>query len=315
MNPQFVVSTQSAVRDKNIVITGASDGIGRVAAERLAAMGANVLIVGRNAQKTEAVVRGIGKATLPGAVSFEIADLSLQRDVHALATRVHAQMPRIDVLLNNAGAIFAERSLTSEGFERTFALNHLSYFSLTLLLLPALYAATSTMNPVGGSNPAAARVINVASRAHVRARLDFGDLQSERSFRGWRTYNNTKLENILFTRALSRRLDTNRVVTHALHPGVVASQFAVAGNGWWGRFMRAVMNLNSITPERGSDTMVHLAVATDAIASSGLYWDKCVSVMPSVAAQNADDAERLWSVSAALTGLDADGIALNARTP
>lgn len=294
-------SSTTNLAGRNVVITGASDGIGRVAAHRLAAMGAHVVIVGRNAAKTQAVAREIHDSSVAGSVAFEVADLSLQHDVRTLAERLNKRLPRIDVLVNNAGAIFSDRAVTTEGFERTFALNHLAYFTLTMLLLPALYAAN-----------ASARIINVASRAHFRAQLDMDDLQSERSFRAWRSYNNSKLANILFTRALSRRLDTKGVVTHSLHPGVVASKFAVANNGLWGKFMRTAMNLGSISPERGSDTIVHLATAAEATVTSGLYWDKCKVADPSSAAQNDANAERLWRETARLTALDADDLATSA---
>ncbi|MEO7999999.1 MAG: SDR family oxidoreductase [Gemmatimonadaceae bacterium] len=290
---------------RTVVITGASDGIGKVAAHRLAAMGAHVVIVGRDKLKTAKVARDIEVAGVSGSVSWDVADLSVQQNVRELAERLLERRPRIDVLINNAGAIFSERQLTSDGFERTFALNHLAYFTLTVLLLPHLQAAASTGNP--------ARIINVASRAHQGAQLDLNDLQSKRSFRAWRTYNNTKLENILFTRALSQRLAPERVVVHSLHPGLVASQFAVSNNGWWGRFMRVAMNLRSISPERGSDTIIHLATSKEASLSSGLYWNQCKAVPPSLAAQNDDDAERLWFESARLTGLDADQLVRAAR--
>ncbi|MEO7361548.1 MAG: SDR family NAD(P)-dependent oxidoreductase [Gemmatimonadaceae bacterium] len=298
-------ATAMDLTGRNVVITGASDGIGKTAARRLAVMGAHVVIVGRNAQKTETVVREIDCARVSGTVTSEIADLSRQDEVRELANRLRARLSCIDVLINNAGAIFSDRVLTSDGFERTFALNHLGYFTLTLLLLPALYAAGVPGRP--------ARIINVASRAHFRAQLDLNDLQSERSFRAWRTYNNSKLANILFTRALSRRLDTSRVVTHSLHPGVVASQFAIASNGFWGKFMRTAMNLRSISPERGADTIVHLATAHMATLTSGLYWDQCTVAGPSAAAQNDANAERLWVESARLASLEADRITETAR--
>lgn len=285
---------------RTVVITGASDGIGKVAAHRLAAMGAHVVIIGRDKLKTAKVAHQIGLSGVSGTVSYDVADLSVQQNVRELAERLLDRLPSIDVLINNAGAIFSERQLTTDGFERTFALNHLAYFTLTLLLLPHIWAAASSGNP--------ARIINVASRAHEDADLDLSDLQSKRSFRAWRTYNNSKLENILFTRALSRRLLPERVVVHSLHPGLVASQFGVSSNGLWGRAMRVAMNLRSITPERGSDTIVHLATSDEATSSSGLYWNECKAVAPSLAAQNDDDAERLWQESARLTGLDADQI-------
>ena len=278
--------------------------LGKTAARRLAEMGAHVVLVGRNVQKTETVAREIEEARVSGSVAVEIANLSLQEDVRKLAARLSQVLPKVDVLINNAGAIFSDRAQTSEQLERTFALNHLAYFTLTLLLLPALYAAGVPGN--------AARIVNVASRAHFRAQLDLDDLQSVRSFRAWRTYNNSKLENILSTRALSRRLDTSRVVTHSLHPGVVASQFALAGNRLWGKFMRTAMNLRSVSPERGSDTIVHLATAHTAIGRSGLYWDQCAVAEPSAAALDDTVAERLWLESSRLAGIDADRITGNA---
>lgn len=299
------MNAQAYLTGRCVVITGASDGIGKVAARRLTEMGANVVIVGRDRAKTENVAREIQGTRPHGTVSWDVADLSLQTSVRELAARLLTRLPRIDALVNNAGAIFSERQVTTEGLERTFALNHLAYFTFTLLLLPNIRAAGTPGNP--------ARIVNVASRAHEDASLDLNDLQSERSFRAWRTYNNSKLENILFTRALARRLDPSRVVTHSLHPGLVASQFAVSNNGLWGRFMRAAMNIRAITPERGSDTIVHLVTSAEAAAQTGLYWDKCHVVAPSTAALNDDSAERLWQASAQLAGLDADQIAATVR--
>jgi retinol dehydrogenase-12 len=289
-----------SMRGKVIVITGASDGIGRVAAHRLSEAGADVVMIGRNHAKTHAAANAIMSATGLRNVTFEIADLSLQREVHDLAGRLRKRLTKIDVLIDNAGAIFAERRTTAEGLERTFALNHLAYFTLTLLLLPLLSAAATSDHP--------ARVIVVSSRAHVGARLDLGDLQSERSFRAWRAYANTKLENLLFMRELARRLDAAHVTVQALHPGVVATQFAATGNGRWGRFMRWLMNIRSISPAEGADTMIWLATNEDAVRTTGRYWMRRMETSPSRAAKDDAAALALWRASAAIADVDADAL-------
>jgi retinol dehydrogenase-12 len=290
---------------KTIVITGATDGIGRVASERLCDMGANVVMIGRNAAKTEAAARAIMNATGKRNVTWEIADLADVDAVRDVAERLRARLPKIDVLIDNAGAIFAQRSVTRDGFERTFALNHLAYFALTLGVLDKLYAAGAPGDP--------ARVIVVSSSAHRRAKLNFDDLQSARSFRPWRAYENTKLENLLFVRSLNARLDHSRVVVFALHPGVVSTRFATSGNGGWGRFMRWSMNLLSISPEEGADTMIWLASNAEVTKTSGDYFIKRVRHATSHAATIESDAEQLWAVTAQLCGIDADAIARRAR--
>ena len=287
------------------MITGASDGIGRVAAQRLCEMGADVVMVGRNSAKTEAAARTIMNETGRRNVTWEIADFNDMSAVAELAERLRARLPKVDVLMDNAGAIFSERAETSEGLERTFAVNHLSCFALTLLLLDRLYAAATPHEP--------ARIIVTSSRAHTRAKLDLSDLQSVRSFGAWRAYCNSKLANLLFMRALNARLDTSRVIVHALHPGVVATRFATSGNGRWGRVMRWVMNLGSITPTEGADTMIWLASNVEAAKSSGQYFIKRTVRDTSHAAEDAQTAERLWLESARLLGMDADAIAARAQ--
>jgi retinol dehydrogenase 12 len=289
-----------------VIVTGASDGIGRAAVRRLVQQGAQVVMVGRNAAKTAAAARAIMAETGRRAITWEIADLSRQDEVHDLAARLRANHPRIHVLANNAGAMFLERRLTTDGFEQTFALNHLGYFTLALLLLPSLTQAATPGAP--------ARVVNVSSRAHENARPNLDDLQQERDFGGWRAYANSKLYNIWFTRALARRLDATRVVTHAMHPGVVSTRFAT-NNGRMGRLLRRVMDVVSVTPDQGADTLVHLATHPDGIADSGLYWVKRTRRTPSRLARNDDMAERLWSESARLAGLDADALIEQAMRP
>lgn len=296
---------------KTVVVTGASDGIGKAAVRAYVAAGASVVMIGRNEAKTAAAARSImselgaesGTTDERRAITWEIADLSRQEAVHDLADRLLARLPRIDVLANNAGALFLDRQVTSEGFERTFALNHLSYFTLTLRLLEPLVAASRPGAP--------SRVLNVSSRAHTNAHPALDDLQLERSFRGWTQYANTKLYNLWFTRALARRLDPARVITQSLHPGVVRTRFAT-NNGPMGRMLRRVMDVVSVTPEQGADTLVWLSHTPEALDGSGDYWVNRRRVTPSRAARDVARAMRLWATTSTLTGLDANQLIFDA---
>ena len=297
-------TSQLNLHDKVVVVTGASDGIGRAAVQQFAEAGARVVMVGRNEAKTRAAANAIMSASGRRDITWAIADLSRQDAVRELALRLREAHPQIHVLANNAGAMFLERQETADGLEQTFALNHLSYFTLALQLLPSLYAASAPGAP--------ARVVNVSSRAHENAKLDLDDLQLTRGFGGWRAYANSKLCNIWFTRSLSRRLDTTRVVTHAMHPGVVSTRFAT-NNGRMGRLLRGLMDVVSITPDAGADTLVWLSGADDAARDSGYYWQKRRLRTPSRTAQRDDWAETLWARSATLAGLDADLLLQQAR--
>lgn len=297
-------TSQLNLHDKVVVVTGASDGIGRAAVQQFAEAGAHVVMVGRNEAKTRAAANAIMSASGRRDITWAIADLSRQDAVRELALRLREAHPQIHVLANNAGAMFLERQETVDGLEQTFALNHLSYFTLALQLLPSLYAA--------GVHGAPARVVNVSSRAHENAKIDLDDLQLTRGFGGWRAYANSKLCNIWFTRSLSRRLDTTRVVTHAMHPGVVSTRFAT-NNGRMGRLLRGLMDVVSITPDAGADTLVWLSGADDAARDSGYYWQKRRLRTPSRTAQRDDWAETLWARSATLAGLDADLLLQQAR--
>ncbi len=239
-------SLRPQMQGKTVVVTGASDGVGRAACRAFAMAGARVVMIGRNEAKTAAAARAIMAESRGPEITWFIADLSRQAAVRELAAQVRDHCASIDVLVNNAGALFLKRELTAEGIEQTFALNHLAYFTLSLLLLDRMAAA------------APSRILCVASRAHREANLSLADLQLERNYAGWRAYGNSKLCNILFTRALARRLDPARVVLHALHPGVVSTRFAV-NNGRRGRMMRRIMDVVSVTPEEGADTLVWLA--------------------------------------------------------
>jgi NAD(P)-dependent dehydrogenase (short-subunit alcohol dehydrogenase family) len=296
--PSYAAPSSAGLDGRRLVITGASDGIGRSAARMFAASGAQVVMIGRNEAKTAAAARAIMSDLGTRNVTWEVADLSRQDAVRDLAQRLHDTAP-IDVLVNNAGALFLERELTAEGLERTFALNHLAYFTLTVLLLDRLAAAARPGAP--------ARVINVSSRAHREARLSMADVQLEQRYAGWRAYANSKLANILFTRALARRVDPAKIVVHALHPGVVSTRFAV-NNGRRGRMLRRVMDVVSITPDAGADTLVWLARDDRPLASTGGYWVKRAPMDPSNPALDDGLAEQLWQYSVECAGLDADAL-------
>jgi NAD(P)-dependent dehydrogenase (short-subunit alcohol dehydrogenase family) len=303
----------STLAGKTVVVTGASDGIGKAAVRAYVAAGAAVVMIGRNEAKTAAAAETILRDAGPTArtegrgraITWEIADLSRQQEVHDVADRLLARLPRIDVLANNAGAMFLDREVTPEGFERTFALNHLSYFTLTLRLLAPLVAAAQPGAP--------SRVLNVSSRAHANARPALDDLQLERQFGGWEQYANSKLYNIWFTRALARRLDAARVATQALHPGVVSTRFAT-NNGLMGQLLRRVMDVVSVTPAQGADTLVWLSSAPEALEGSGDYWRQRRRVTPSGTARDDARAQALWTTTSRLTGLDADRLIRDAMT-
>ncbi len=286
-----------------MVITGATDGIGRAAAARFVALGAHTVLVGRNPAKAEAAARALQGAGA-GTVSWEVADLSCRDAVTALAARLQARHPAIHVLANNAGALFLERDTTADGVERTLALNHLAYVRLTLALLDPLLAAAHPGAP--------ARVLCVSSRAHENARVDLEDLPLARGYGGWRAYANSKLCNIWFAQELARRLDPSRVVVHSLHPGVVRTRFA-ENNGRLGRLLRRIMDLVSVTPEAGADTLTWLATAPEALEGSGSYWVRRRRTTPSRAARDTALARRCWAVTDALLQQDAEALVREAQ--
>jgi NAD(P)-dependent dehydrogenase (short-subunit alcohol dehydrogenase family) len=283
------VFREGPIRDKVVVITGATSGIGRIAAEKLAGQGARIVMVARDrarAEETLTRLREVG----PGADHrVHYADLSLIADVKKVGAEIAAGEPRIDVLLNNAGSMFGRRLLTAEGVERTFALNHMSYFVLTLCLREKLVAA------------APARIVNTASNAHLRATLDFDDLQTKNGYVPTLAYARSKLCNILFTREVARRLSGNGVTASCLHPGFVATNFGQRDAGLFGWGVRLAM-LFAARPEPGADTIVHLANSPEVAGVSGRYFYNSRETTPSAAAQDDAVAARLWRESEKIAG-------------
>jgi NAD(P)-dependent dehydrogenase (short-subunit alcohol dehydrogenase family) len=275
------------MQGKVCVITGATSGIGLVAAGRLAAMGARLLLVGRDPARGEAAVAMLKARTPQATVRVLYGDLSRIAEMSRIAGEIAALEPRIDVLINNAGAMFSERGVTADGLERTFALNHLSYFVLSNRLRDRLAAA------------APARIVNTASGAHRGQTLDFTDLQSERNYRSFGVYGRSKLANILFTRELARRLAGTGVTANCLHPGFVATRIG-DNNGLVFRAGIAIAKLFALSPEKGAETIVHLASSPAVADVTGGYFIECRPATPSAAAQDDATARRLWEESARL---------------
>jgi retinol dehydrogenase 12 len=273
---------------KVVVITGGTSGIGQVAAEKLAAMGARVVLVARDKSRADATLSRLRQLSPGVNHTVHLADLSRIEAVRRVGSEIASAEPRIDVLINNAGAMFYDRQVTLDGLERTFATNHMAYFVLTLALRPQLIAA------------APARVINTASDAHRRAKLDFEDLQCERNYRAFTAYGRSKLSNILFTRELARKLAGTGVTANCLHPGVVNTRFADGGHGALYQVFRVVKNF-ALTPEKGAETIIYLASSLDVAHATGEYFKKCARATPTSEAQDDDSARRLWRETERLT--------------
>ncbi len=272
------------MQGKVVVMTGATSGIGEVAAVDLAGQGARIVLVARDPARTEvtlARLRGAGPGVEHRA---HTADLSSIADTKRVGAEIAAAEPRIDVLINNAGAVFGRHSESREGLEMTFALNHMAYFVLTEALKDRLIAA------------APARIVNTASGAHRGAKLDFDDLQDRAGAGAMGAYGRSKLANILFTRELARRLAGTGVTANCLHPGFVATRF---GDNLTGplRLLFPLAKLFAISPAEGAKTIVYLASSPAVEGVSGLYFDKCAPSTPTVEAQDDAAAARLWAES------------------
>ena len=285
-----MVNSANLMHGKICVVTGATSGIGLVTAQVLARQGATLIVIARNAERGAATVSRIQQETGNSAVELMVADLSVQAQVRQLASEIQHRFARLDVLVNNAGALFSRRQLSQDGLEMTFALNHLAYFLLTNLLLDSLKAADS------------ARIVNVSSEAHRRAQLDFSDLQGQHRYSGWRAYARSKLANILFTYELARRLAGTGIVTNALHPGFVATNFGRNNRSITAALFR-ILQLAAISPEEGAQTIIYLASSPAVKGITGEYFVKQQAVRSSQVSYDRAAAERLWQVSAELTRL------------
>lgn len=260
---------------KVCLVTGATDGIGKVTVHELAKAGATVIGVGRNPAKIEAVLHEAGATS--GTLEFLTADLSSLAQVRALADEFQRRYNRLDVLVNNAGALFTDLRDSVDGIEMTFALNHLSYFLLTTLLLETIKAS------------APARIINVSSNAHEGNTIHFDDLEHRQNYSAWAAYGASKLANILFTYELARRLAGTKVTVNAVHPGFVNTNFQRA----------AGLNMRGpLTPEEGADTQNWLAMSPEVEGVTGKYFVRRHDTRSSNTSYDVAVAKQLWDVSA-----------------
>ena len=279
------------VRDKTCIVTGATSGIGEEIALGLARQGARVTVVGRNRERGEAAVARIRRESGNPQVELCLADLSSQEEIRGLAARLLERLAEIHLLVNNAGVVNLRRETTRDGLEATFAVNHLAYFQLSLLLLERLRAS------------APARIVCVASDAHkFGGGLDFSDLQNERRYRSMKVYGQSKAANILFTRELGRRLEGTGVTVNCMHPGGVATRLGQQ-NGAFAKLLTRLLSVFFRTPAQGADTAVWLATAPELTGVSGRYFYNRREHTPAAHARDDASAARLFEVSAKLVGL------------
>lgn len=269
---------------KVVVITGATSGIGAVAAQKLAAMGARIVAVARSRDRGEATLARLRELSPGLSHRVHYADLSRIDETKRVASEIAAAEPKIDVLINNAGALFGKRELTPDGLELTFATNHLSYFIVTEVLRERLIAS------------APARIVNTSSEAHRGVKIDLDDLQFSKAFSGLTAYRRSKLCNILFTRELARRFAGTGVTANALHPGFVNTRFGDAAKGSLRLIFGFLKNL-AISPEKGAETIVFLASAREVDGITGQYFFRCREKVPSKEARDDAAARRLWDES------------------
>lgn len=279
-----MTETKIDLQGKTAIITGATNGIGLVTAEALAGMGAAIVLISRNREKTAAVADQIRAKTGNASVHQIVGDLSVMHQVKHVAEEFLARHDRLDILVNNAGGIFASREVTGDGYEKTFALNHLNYFYLTKLLQDVLLRS------------APARIVNVSSDAHKGGTINFDDLMGERKYSSFGAYAQSKLANVMFTYELAQRLEGSGVTANALHPGFVSTGFGRNNGGMMGMAM-PIVQLFALSPERGAETSIYLASSPAVAGVSGKYFAKKRAVESNKLSYDKTAQRRLWDVS------------------
>ena len=269
---------------KVCLVTGATDGIGKVSARVLAELGAKVIIVGRNPEKSAIVLDELKSKSGNENIDLLMADLAVMQEVRDLAEQVISRYDRLDVLLNNVGGYFTKHKITSDGLEMTFALNHMSYFLLTNKLMELLkYSAP-------------ARIVNVSSDAHYGVDMEFENLNGEQEYKAWKAYQKSKLANVLFTYELLKKVPGN-ITVNCLHPGFVATNFGHNNGGFFGPVLKIAQRISAIDPEEGAKTSIFLCSAPEVKEASGKYFYKCQLKTSSRESRNMDTGKRLWQIS------------------
>lgn len=277
--------------NKTVVITGGTSGIGEVAAVELAKQGERIVLVARDPARAGITLSKLRQTNASANHVAHLADLTRISEMKRVAREIAASAPEIDVLVNNAGALFNTRQVTEDRLEKTFALNHMSYFVLTNVLLPNLKPG--------------ARIVSTASDAHTGAKLDFEDLQSVKKYSGFAVYGRSKLCNILFNRELARRIEGSGVTANCLHPGFVATRFGDQSGGIVSVAVKIAKPIGAISPEKGAETIIYLASSPEVAGQSGGYYYRNKLATPTSEAQSDTDAKRLWDASAKLAGMEA----------
>jgi NAD(P)-dependent dehydrogenase (short-subunit alcohol dehydrogenase family) len=280
---------------KTIVITGANSGIGKVCTQALASQGARVLMVCRSQSRGEAARQDIWQHLPQAQLDLHLCDMASQASIRACGLALRDQYDHIDVLLNNAGAMFGERQLTEDGFERTFAVDHLGYVLFTHYLLDLVQAGSIK------------RIVNVSSEAHRFVKdIDWDNLQAEKKFSELGSYSLAKLGNVYFTRELARQLQPQGITVNCLHPGFVDTQFGSDGS-FWVKLLMPVMKLMAVSPEKGAETSLFLVRSDQVATVTGAYFKDQRKTPPSALAQKEDLAQRFWDLSLTFTGLTTYG--------
>ena len=279
------------MKDRIVLITGASSGIGLETAKQLAAQGAQLVLVARSEDKLKEAVATIKAQTPSANVKYYIADFSSQKSVRNLAQNITRNYTKLDVLINNAGCVVPEFQLTEDGLEKTIATNHFAYFILTNELLPLVKKSDY------------ARIVNVASGSHYQGKIDFESFTKEKGYFIMKAYAQSKLANVLFTYELAERLKGTQVTVNCLHPGFVKTEIGNKKTNWYSSlFWSLGTMLGGISVQNGAKTSVYLASSPEVKGVSGKYFDKCKAVEPNKDAYNADLRKQLWQVSENFAG-------------
>lgn len=279
------------MKDRIVLVTGASSGIGLETAKQLAAQGAQLVLVARSEDKLKEAVATIKAQTPSANVKYYIADFSSQKSVRNLAQNITRNYTKLDVLINNAGCVVPEFQLTEDGLEKTIATNHFAYFILTNELLPLVKKSDY------------ARIVNVASGSHYQGKMDFESFTKEKGYFIMKAYAQSKLANVLFTYELAERLKGTQVTVNCLHPGFVKTEIGNKKTNWYSSlFWSLGTMLGGISVQDGAKTSVYLASSPEVKGVSGKYFDKCKAVEPNKDAYNADLRKQLWQVSENFAG-------------